>query len=111
MGMKFFPELYMGEGLEGKGKKLKKRLMHGLLTPGVYLLTLPRYGFGILEIYRAKELKKDFYQKYPPLIIGMASDETEAWELSGKIVMEAYEKTGSFNVRDYLAEKMKKEEG
>jgi hypothetical protein len=98
--MRFYDSLYVGESIkvpEQVIRKLKKNI--GQLN--VYVITAAK-GNDLLEIYHAGFLKQAYYKKNPPYIIGIANGYDEALMLVEKIVMENYEKTGNFSLKETL---------
>lgn len=100
--MYYIENLYYGEKAEYNKLFTKWRLKMGKMPLNTYVLTLPRYGDGILEIRRFSALKHRYYRKYPLTVVGVAYGYREATMLAAKIVMEAYEESGSFDLKRLL---------
>ena len=99
--MKFIDDLYLGETVEKKHKKIKKKIKKGSLFTGAYVICLPEDSDEPVEFFSSRLLKQDFYKRNEPTVIGIAADEDEAIEVVGDIVKDCIEKTGSLNLRQY----------
>ena len=64
--------------------------------------SIPGLGSNQLEILHCVNLQQPYYKKYPPYILGVTAGRTEAVELVQRLVQEAYNHTGSGDVRAYL---------
>ncbi len=100
--MKCIARPYFGEGAVSSAAKFRWKMKYGGNMRGFFLVTLPRYGSDLLEIYSYKMLCKTYYRKYPPMIVGVAKGYDEAVEVARMIVLETWEKTGGFDVRGYI---------
>lgn len=103
--MYFYKNLYVGPSVKDPDEVRRKLLIgEGQFT--IYVIALspskPGPGANQLEIMHCANLKNPYYKKYPPYIIGIASGSTEAIEMVRELVQEAYEHTGSADVRTYL---------
>lgn len=72
------------------------------LTYDVYCITLASHPGNLFDILNANELLFPHYQKTDIKIVGLAKGREEAISLVQEIIMEIYQKTGSFNVREYF---------
>lgn len=103
--MYFYKNLYVGPSVKDPDEVRRKLLIgEGQFTIYVIALSPSRPGPGAnqLEIMHSANLKNPYYKKFPPYIIGIASGSTEAVEMVRELVQEAYEHTGSADVRAYL---------
>lgn len=100
--MQIYDKLYIGKSAKPNEKKILRKIKHGKLQYGVYVITLPLLDNDLLEIYSANELTQKFYKKSNLKIVGIAGDYYEALELASNIILEIYEKTGRFDGRKYL---------
>ncbi len=103
--MYFYKELYVGPSIrDPEAVKNNLRIGKGQFT--IYVICLspskPEIGANQLEIMHCVNLQQPYYKEYPPYIIGIASGRIEAIELVRKMVQEAYDHTGSADVRAYL---------
>ena len=103
--MFFYKNLYTGSSItDPEAVKQKLRTGRGQFTIYVIALSpvMPETGSNQLEILHCAFLKQPYYRKYPPYIVGIASGRIEAIELVRDMVQEAYDHTGSADVRAYL---------
>lgn len=97
------PNLYLGESIHVKKlDKIKKKLENKPLFSRVFLVVISRNPSGQLEIYEARQLAQRYYQKYPPYIVGIAGNWTEAVLLVKRIVEECLETRGDCALKEYL---------
>ena len=103
--MEYIKKMYYGE--KASENKLITRwvLKHGNPPGDTYVLTLPQYNGGILEIRKLSHLKHSFYKRHPLTVVGVARGYEEAVELAADIVKEVYEKKGSFDIKGFLEER------
>lgn len=109
--MKWYKNLYTGESVAHRKNRIKWKIIHNAGQIGLYVIALPSNEKNLLDLIPAWELMQKHYPKKQLYIIGLAGDYDEAVTLAAMIVCEAYAKTGSFCVADYLGEnKTKKKE-
>lgn len=103
--MYFYKDLYVGSSIRDP-EKVKKNLRIGKGQFTIYVIALspsrPGIGANQLEILHCVNLQQPYYKQYPPYIVGIASGRIEAIELVKEMVQEAYDHTGSADVRAYL---------
>ena len=103
--MYFLKNLYVGPSIHDP-EKVKRKLISGAGQFTIYVIALspsvPGPGSNQLEILHCVNLQQPYYKEYPPYIIGIAAGRSEAIELVRDLVQEAYEHTGSGDVRAYL---------
>ena len=103
--MYFFKNLYTGPSIRDP-EEVKRKLMRGEGQFTIYVIALspsrPGIGANQLEILHCVNLQQPYYKQYPPYIVGIASGRIEAIELVRSMVQEAYDHTGSGDVRAYL---------
>ena len=103
--MYFYKNLYVGPSIDDP-EKVKRKLISGAGQFTIYVIALspsePGPGANQLEIMHCVNLQQPYYKKYTPYIVGIASGRIEAVELVRDMVQEAYEHTGSGDVRAYL---------
>ncbi len=107
--MKWYKNLYTGESIAHRKNRIKWKISHNAGQVGIYVIALPSNSENLLDLIPAWELMQKHYPKKQLYIIGLAGNYDEAMELAAAIVCEAYAKTGSFCVRDYLAENKTKQ--
>ncbi len=109
--LRFAPNLYWGLSLRAdmeagintaKTDKLKKKLEKNPQFTGLFVLAAAENPENQLEIYSARQLAQSYYKKYPPYIVGIAADYTEAVLLLKEIVQECLQKRGDCRLREFL---------
>ena len=101
----FYDNLYLGCDMEKDMKRIQKKMKNKKIQLGVFAITLPIFGEGLLEIYKSQEFLQKLYDEKEILVAGLAANENEAKELACKIVSDCYFKTGCFEVKKYLDER------
>ncbi len=99
--MRFIDDLYLGQAVKAKEKRIIKKIKKGSFFTGAYVICLPEKTDEPLEFYSARLLKQDYYKRHEPTIIGIASNEDEAIEVVNDILKDCIKKTGSLNMRSY----------
>ena len=103
--MRLYERLYFGE----KAKKNRVKILQAVReekASGYYVLTFASNEKNLLDIYSASSLNQPYYKQQDLLIVGVAADYEDAAELVGTIVGEVYQKTGGFDVREFLKQEM-----
>ncbi|MGI6069975.1 MAG: hypothetical protein ACOYBE_06065 [Blautia sp.] len=103
--VKWYRDLYVGEGVGKKAKKTAERIEKGKAAPGIYLVTLADHPDNILEILPASLLLQKTARRICPLIVGMAKGKEEAVLLTQRIIEETYQETGSFRVEEFIQDR------
>lgn len=101
--MNFSEDLYIGEQVRNL-RRIKSKLKKGAFLTNVYVITFAS-GNDLLEIYDAKVFVQPYYKKFSKPIVGIAADYEEALALVIRILREAYESRGDYNVKAYLTRK------
>lgn len=83
-------------------KRIKKQLSRKPLLSDVYLITPARNRRDLLEFYHSRMLALPYYQKEPPLIIGITRTYEEALTMIEQLVQECYLSRGDCSLREYL---------
>lgn len=103
--MYFYKNLYVGPSIQNP-EEVRQNLMIGKGQLTIYVIALspskPGPGANQLEILHCANLQMPYYKAYPPYIIGIAQGRTEAIGMVRDLVQEAYDHTGSGDVRAYL---------
>ncbi len=68
--MKFIDDLYLGQAVKAKEKRIIKKIKKGSFFTGAYVICLPEKTDEPLEFYSARLLKQDYYKRHEPTIIG-----------------------------------------
>lgn len=100
--MKWYKNLYLGEGIAPNARQIINRIKKNKPTFDVYVITLGLSVDKQLEIVPSFELLQKGYPAKELRVIGLAQGKKEALELVTSIVDEAYQKTGDVNVLEYL---------
>ncbi len=109
--MKWYQELYAGESIKEKTDKIKWKIKHNAGQLQIYVITLASNPQNLMDIIPAWELMQKHYPKKNIWIVGLAKGYNEAVEVVIRILMEVYEHTGAFGVREYLVNKTAESRG
>ena len=73
-------------------------------VPGVFVVTLPLFGDGILEIYEMNEFRQKIYRDMSDSIhiVGAAATRAQAISLVRDIIDDIYKKTGGVDVKEFF---------
>ncbi len=101
--IKWADNMYFSEGIkESKRKKLMKNIEKGSLKFEVYCITFATNTNNLFDIINVNELLFPYYQRKDIYIIGLANSREEAKELAANMLIEIYNNTGDFKVREYF---------
>lgn len=103
--MVWYKYLYADEGLRAKKEKIKWKIRHNAGQVNTYVIALSGSPNGLLEIISTVELMQKAYPKERLFIVGLSKGYENARELACRIILEVFEETGDFRVREYLLEK------
>lgn len=103
--MKWYKDLYIGEKAKENINKTIHMIRHGKLQFNKFVLTLPSNNHDVLDIYPASILIQRRYMNSDMTIIGIAEGMDEAKELMQTIIMECYNSTGDFDLKEYICKK------
>lgn len=103
--MIWYKDFYAGESIASEKKKVKWKIMHNAGQLDIYVIALGSAEENLLDIIPAWELMQKHYPKLDMLVVGVDKGYDNAIELAGKIVMDIYKETGTFNVKEYFLEK------
>lgn len=98
--MEFDKRLYVGESIRNK-RRVKWKLRHNAGQVRVFVIALAK-GEDQLEIYHCAFLQQKYYKDHPPYIVGIAGGYPEAVALVERMVMDIFEKTGNYNMKEYF---------
>lgn len=104
--MKWYGNLYLGSGLEGKKENLIRKLESNAGLPGIYLVTLSANERDLFDVFAADVMLQPLMHGRCPLIIAMAKGKKAALDIALNLVKETYEKTGGFDVKTYLIQQI-----
>lgn len=108
--MTWYEDLYVGTSIVHKTNKIKWKIRHNAGQLNIYVITLASNEHNLLDIIPSQELLQKGYPKKHLYVVGLAKGYEEAVEVAVSIVNEVYDRTGTFAIRDYLAEKQKRKE-
>ena len=101
--MQFRDRLYIGEGIKTqKVDKLIKKLKHKPESAKIFVITIAGNPKDQLDILASSELKKHYYKSYPPYVIGIAQDRSDAFLLVERIVNDCLLSRGDCQLKEYL---------
>lgn len=105
--MKWHENLYSGESIRPRIKKVRWKIIHNAGQLHVYVITLASNEQNLLDIIPSRELLQKHYPKKGLYIVGLAGNYEEALELAGHIVSDVYKATGGFHIRKYFLQQGK----
>lgn len=101
--IKWAEKLYLSEEIkQNKLNKLKKVIEKGKVTFEIYCITIASNTDNLFDIINANELLFPYYERKDMYIIGLAESKLEAKLLVKDMLLEVYNNTGGFKVREYF---------
>lgn len=101
--MQFSEHLYVGKKAEPVKAQILRLLQENKLQPEVYVITPPRNGNNVLDIYPSVLLQIPPYRNEELLILGIAVTYWEALEVVRDMIDDLYQRTGAF---DFTGERL-----
>lgn len=101
--MQFSEHLYVGKKAEPVKAQILRLLQKNKLQPEVYVITPPRNGNNVLDIYPSVLLQIPPYRNEEFLILGIAVTYWEALEVVRDMIDDLYQRTGAF---DFTGERL-----
>ncbi len=98
-------EFYAGESIARKKRKIKWKICHNAGQLDIYVITLSSNPQNLLDIIPSWEIMQKYYPQADLLVVGIDKGYDNALELAGRIVMDVYDRTGDFHVRDYFLQR------
>lgn len=95
-------KLYIGKKLKKKKDGAIASISSRKLAPGVYCIAFASNPDNLFDIMDVNQLLFPHYNKTDVKIVGLAKGKEEAISLVHDMLLEVYNKTGSFNVRAYF---------
>jgi hypothetical protein len=96
--------LYLSEDINvKKKKKMMKAIEKGKLTFELYCITFASNPNNLFDILNANELLFPYYARQEIFVLGLAESKDLAKLLVKDMIVEVYNSTGGFGVRDYFA--------
>ncbi len=98
-------QLYVGCMSDRNIIKIIRKIKRFSSCTGVYVVTLPLFHDGILEIYNVNEFMQPVYRNMDDKIhiVGIASTRSAAVYLVKDIIDDVYKKTGGFDMNAYFS--------
>ncbi len=103
--LEWYQNLYVSDLASKHMRRTIRRINQNRITPDIFVLTLPGNENNVMDIIPSKTLLQEPARKRCNMIIGLAKGIDDAYELMQKILMETYENTGNFHVKDYLKDR------
>ena len=103
--MKWYRDLYVGESIRHKEKKIRWKIRHRAGMVSVYVLSVPEQSGNLLELIPSRELLQRGYPTGRLFIVGIAGNYEEAQEVAGHIISQVYRDTGDVDVHAYFDRK------
>ena len=109
--MKWYDNLYLGDSVEKKADKIKRKISHGMGLDSLctYVISFASNPDNLLDIIPARELRQKAYPKDRLRIIGLAGSRQEALKVVQRIIEETYQNTGDVDLYQYLKENRRQE--
>ena len=104
--MQWCRNLFTGANAKKSKYEIIWTVNHHKYQHNVYIFTLASNEDNLLDIYPAYILLQKHYKKADYRVVGIACGYEEAVETARHIVEVVYQNTGTFNVREYFAEKI-----
>lgn len=99
--IQWISRIYVSDNLKKKKDKTIDSINNRRLTSDIYCIAFASSPSNLFDIINANELLFPHYQKANIKIVGLAKGEEEATKLTQDLLMEVYNKTGAFDVRNY----------
>lgn len=100
--MVLYENLYIGDCLQQNKDKIIRKMKKGKVVLRLFCVTLPLGSHGLLDIYPYYELQQSWFEQQSVVVIGIAKSREEAFLLVRDIIEEVYQKTGEFQIKQYL---------
>lgn len=104
MIMKVVDTLYTYGFEEKEAKLLAKKLKYNDKKLKLYIVCLPIFNHGIMEIYDYRQFAQPFYKKIKKdiTVLGIASDKVGAEEIVLSITQDLYDACQDFDVKKFF---------
>lgn len=100
--MQFSEHLYVGKKAAPVKGQILQLLQEKKLQPEVYVITPPRNGNNVLDIYPSALLLIPPYRNEEFFVLGIAVTYWEALEVVRELVDDLYRKTGAFRIDELI---------
>lgn len=95
-------KIYIGEKMKKKKDRVISSINSSEVTFGIYCIAFASHPNNLFDIMEANELLFPHYKRSDIRIIGLAKGKEEAVSLVQDMLMEVYNNTGGFDVRNYF---------
>ena len=100
--MIWFDNLYVGAEAEKEKSNIVKNIKRYKFQLDVYVLCLADVPGNIMDIYPSYVLNQKYYKNKKLFVLGIAKSYNEAMSVMEKIIMDCYEKTGGFDLKEFV---------
>jgi len=100
--LQWYPHLYVGRQAAKKQGQLIHEIEEKQPFSGAYILTFPLNEANQLEIVPVKSLMREVVYDRTPMIIGLAANKREAYDLLDIIVKDTYAARHDADMKAYL---------
>ena len=100
--MKWYNKLYLGENAMKRKRKIINNIRFNKPQLGVYVITLPANEKNSLDIYPSNVLLQKYFRKRDLTVVGIAEGREESLMLMQRIVMDCYNQTGQYLVKELV---------
>lgn len=102
--MKVVDTVYTYGILEEDVRHIAKKLKYNVKKLKLYIVCLPVFGDGLLEIYDYRQFQQPFYKnlKKDIVVLGFALDKAGAQEIVLSITQDLYDAECDFDVRSFF---------
>lgn len=104
--MRWCENLFVGTTAEKNRNDIVKKIKSNKPQLNVFVITLPSNENNLLDIFHSTILLQSYYKNKDYVIVGLAKGQEEALEVMTQIVMDTYNETGGFHVKEYLESKI-----
>ena len=99
--MKAEEEARQAAEAEKEKSHIVKNIKHYKFQSDVYVLCLADVPGNIMDIYPSYVLNQNYYKNKEIFVLGIAKSYNEAMSVMEKIIMDCYEKTGGFDLKEF----------
>lgn len=103
--MRWCDDLYIGDNALNSKEEIISNIKEGKFQFNKYVLALPFNEVDLLDIYPSYVLTQKRYMDSDIVIVGIAEGKEEAYDVIQLIIMDCYNKTNGFDVRQYIENK------
>jgi len=101
--VRFLDKLYIGETAKKRQTEIRWRLRLFRRVRNLFVIVVSGNDGDQLEIMDSRYLKQGYFRRFPPVIAGFAFGYDEAVDVIVSLAEEVYRKTGSCDIKGYIA--------